>query len=196
MAIEELRRQAIPTSARQPHPRAVPAWTPAQEKALAEIINFDQAQRVWMGSLEITELIRRSSSREISSPVVAQFGPPTSPMGAVFQRFSPFGGKETRERILVQRQRGADHLRRDRTERQSHPRRTEIKLRPDGTFSFRFALPDGKYELPAVAVSADRTDGRAAELKFSRETQYLRRCGHASARSGARAAETRELVTP
>jgi hypothetical protein len=49
----------------------------------------------------------------------------------------------------------------------------EIKLRSDGTFSFRFALPDGKYDLPAVAVSADGTDGRAAELKFSRETQFL-----------------------
>jgi len=47
-----------------------------------------------------------------------------------------------------------------------------IKLRPDGTFSFRFALPDGEYELPAVAVSADKTDGRAAELKFSRSTEY------------------------
>src|ERR1039457_6918978 len=49
----------------------------------------------------------------------------------------------------------------------------EIKLRSDGTFSFRFALPDGKYDLPAVAVSADGTDGRAAELKFSRTTEYL-----------------------
>ena len=47
-----------------------------------------------------------------------------------------------------------------------------IKLRPDGSFSFRFALPDGKYELPVVAVSADQTDGRAAELEFSRRTEY------------------------
>ena len=49
----------------------------------------------------------------------------------------------------------------------------EIKLRSDGTFSFRFSLPDGKYDLPAVAISADGTDGRAAELRFVRETQYL-----------------------
>jgi hypothetical protein len=49
----------------------------------------------------------------------------------------------------------------------------EIKLRSDGSFSYRFALPDGKYDLPAVAVSADGTDARAADLKFSRETQYL-----------------------
>ncbi|HXE42117.1 MAG TPA: hypothetical protein VN516_03745, partial [Candidatus Baltobacteraceae bacterium] len=48
----------------------------------------------------------------------------------------------------------------------------QIKLRPDGSFSYRFSLPDGKYDLPAVAVSADGTDARAAELKFTRETEY------------------------
>jgi hypothetical protein len=32
-------------------------------------------------------------------------------------------------------------------------------------------LPDGKYELQVVAVSADQTDGRAAELVFSRSTE-------------------------
>jgi hypothetical protein len=47
-----------------------------------------------------------------------------------------------------------------------------IRLRPDGSFSYRFALPDGQYELPVVAVSADQTDGRAAEMKFSRETEF------------------------
>jgi len=45
-----------------------------------------------------------------------------------------------------------------------------IQLRPDGSFSCRFALPDGEFELPVSAISADQTDGRAAELKFSRKT--------------------------
>jgi hypothetical protein len=53
-----------------------------------------------------------------------------------------------------------------------------ITLRPDGSFRFRFALPDGTYELPATAVSADGTDGRAAELKFSRATEIR---GHVAA---------------
>ncbi|HXG49473.1 MAG TPA: hypothetical protein VNO52_17755, partial [Methylomirabilota bacterium] len=47
-----------------------------------------------------------------------------------------------------------------------------IRLRPDGTFSYRFALPDGHYELPVVAVAASRDDRRAAELRFTRSTQY------------------------
>jgi hypothetical protein len=47
-----------------------------------------------------------------------------------------------------------------------------IRLRPDGTFSYRFALPDGAYELPVVAIARDGHDGRAAELRFSRATGY------------------------
>lgn len=47
----------------------------------------------------------------------------------------------------------------------------KISLRPDGSFRFHFALPDGQYELPVTAVSADGTDGRAAELKFTRATE-------------------------
>jgi hypothetical protein len=47
-----------------------------------------------------------------------------------------------------------------------------IKLRPDGSFSFRFALPDGQYSLPAAAHSADGVETRRAHLQFSRETVY------------------------
>ena len=47
-----------------------------------------------------------------------------------------------------------------------------IKLRPDGTFSVRLALPDGQYELPLVAISAKDDDGRSAMLEFSRHTDY------------------------
>lgn len=46
-----------------------------------------------------------------------------------------------------------------------------IRLRPDGGFSFRFALPDGRYELPVVALSADGVELRGAVLQFARCTQ-------------------------
>jgi hypothetical protein len=42
-------------------------WSPEQERALASIITIDKVRRVWMGSLEITELIRRQLQQEISS---------------------------------------------------------------------------------------------------------------------------------
>lgn len=46
-----------------------------------------------------------------------------------------------------------------------------IPLRADGSFRCHFALPDGTYELPVTAVSADGTAGRAAALKFTRATE-------------------------
>ena len=46
-----------------------------------------------------------------------------------------------------------------------------IRLRPDGTFSYRFALPDGMYELPINAISPNG-EARHAELSFSRGTRY------------------------
>jgi len=47
-----------------------------------------------------------------------------------------------------------------------------IRLRPDGTFSFRFSLPDGQYPLRVTAQAADRTEMRSANLEFSRSTDY------------------------
>ena len=45
-----------------------------------------------------------------------------------------------------------------------------VALRDDGSFSFRFLLPDGRFELPVIAVNAGGDDGRAAEVVFSRKT--------------------------
>ena len=45
-----------------------------------------------------------------------------------------------------------------------------VKLREDGSFSFRFALPDGEFRLPVIAVDATGTDGRSANVTFRRST--------------------------
>ncbi len=185
LAIEELRRHGHPdlprfsssgVSSIAPAPSATPGptrvWTPEQERALAKIISIDETRRVWMGSLEITELIRRRLTHDVSSPTTAFGG--SSP--GISSASSPFGGGASAssskgfwfnvnaELIIY----GA-----------TEPGATvtlgghAIKLRADGTFSFRFALPDGNYELPAVAVAAEGNDTRTADLKFSRATQYL-----------------------
>jgi len=52
-----------------------------------------------------------------------------------------------------------------------------VQLRDDGSFSFRFSLPDGQFELPAVAVKADRSDGGTARLSFSRATELTGEVG-------------------
>jgi len=158
-ALEELRRQGHPDL-----PRAASgspsAWTPRQEQALTKIINIDDVRRVWMGSLEITELIRRRLAHEISSLGVSSLSSPfggISPSKGFWFNVNAeliiYGATEPTAKVTL-----GGH---------------EIKLRPDGSFSYRFALPDGKYDLPAVAVSTDGTEARAADLKFSRATDYL-----------------------
>jgi hypothetical protein len=46
----------------------------------------------------------------------------------------------------------------------------KIKLRPDGTFSFRYALPDGRIDLPVVAVREDGKERRKATPIVTRKT--------------------------
>ena len=176
-AIEELRRAGHPDLPRltangssstpsAPHP--VRAWTPQQEQALARIINIDESRRIWMGSLEITELIRRRLAHEVSSPAVP-FGISSPGISSSFFGGMPGRGKgfwfNVNAELIIYGATEPDA----KVTLGGH----EIKLRSDGTFSYRFSLPDGKYDLPAVAVSADGDDARAADLNFVRDTQYL-----------------------
>jgi len=47
----------------------------------------------------------------------------------------------------------------------------EIKLRPDGTFSLRFALPDGKQVIPVKGVSSDNLEERTITPIVTKETK-------------------------
>lgn len=47
----------------------------------------------------------------------------------------------------------------------------EIKLRPDGTFSMRFALPDGKQVIPVQGTSADKIDTITITPIVTKETK-------------------------
>lgn len=47
----------------------------------------------------------------------------------------------------------------------------EIKLRPDGTFTLRFALPDAKQVIPVKAASSDGIEERTITPIVSRETK-------------------------
>ncbi len=166
-AVEELRRHGyadLPRAASNPPS----TWTPQQEQALAKIINVDDVRRVWMGSLEITELIRRRLAHEVSSVGASQFG-----VSSVSSISSPVGGAAPQRGFWFNV--NAELIIYGATEPMAKVTLGghEIKLRPDGSFSYRFALPDGKYDLPAVAVSPDNTEARAADLKFSRVTEYL-----------------------
>ncbi len=176
-AIEELRRAGHPDLPRMisgaasgvatsPLPGPSRSWTPQQEQALARIINIDESRRIWMGSLEITELIRRRLQHAVTSPGVSSFGisSVSSPFGGLAEKSKGFWFNVNAELIIY----GATE-----PDAKVTLGGHEIKLRSDGTFSYRFSLPDGKYDLPAVAISAGGDDARAADLGFVRETQYL-----------------------
>ncbi len=145
-------------------------WTPAQERAIGSLITMDSVRRVWIGSLEITELIRRQLMQDVSSMGVAQFSLPSSV--SVSSLSSPFGGMEKQKKFWFNV--NAELIIYGATEPDANVEigGRKIQLRPDGTFSFRFILPDGNYDLPAQATSADGDDTRSAHLKFSRKTNY------------------------
>jgi hypothetical protein len=178
-ALQQLRASGF---AGLPSPEAISAgrWTSEQERALGELIKLDAQRRVWMGSLEITELIRRQLQQELYSAAAAQFGlgswsgalVPGSWSGALASVFSPFGMAERRKGFWFNV--NAELIIYGATEPDAEViiGGRVIRLRPDGTFSYRFALPDGEYELPIVATSNDRTDGRSAALAFRRATEY------------------------
>jgi hypothetical protein len=167
-------------------PKTVPApkWSPAKTKALDELISLEFRRRQ-EGSLEIEELLRRRILR--TTEVEEQAAPSSLEMGE-------FGGEEFLEEALGLAQPpssaelaapptskkgfwfkvNAELIIYGSTEPDAHVSigGRSIRLRPDGTFSYRFALPDGAYELPVVAIAQDGHDGRAAELRFSRATRY------------------------
>ena len=153
-------------------------WTSEQTRALTRLIHIDSFRRVWLGSMEITELVRRQLEEEVSSIAAAKarraepregWGAKvpelhiSSPAGGEFPGARKFWFKVNAELIIY----GA-------TEPDAKVTIADrpIKLRPDGTFSFRFSLPDGRYQLPAVAVSSNGVEAREARLEFSRSTDY------------------------
>ncbi len=155
-------------------------WTPERTLALAKLISIDSYRRVWMGSIEITELVRRQLEEEISSIAAAERARAAAPeLPAANEAFgisSALGGPEAgirRDRKFWFKV-NAELILYGATEpdaRVTIAGRT-VRLRPDGTFSFRFALPDGRYNLPAAATSADQVETREAILEFSRSTEY------------------------
>ncbi|MGV3774003.1 MAG: DUF4912 domain-containing protein, partial [Verrucomicrobiales bacterium] len=53
-------------------PKPGKRWTRSQEAELAKLITMDDLRRVWIGSLEITELLRRRLQQDVSSMAAAE----------------------------------------------------------------------------------------------------------------------------
>ena len=107
---------------------------------------------------ELKGLLEKRLLEELSSGAVTSFG-----SGALYEEAKGrkfrlwvatelilYGGTEPDARVTVQGK--------------------EVKPRPDGTFSLRFALPDGKIELPVTAVSGDGLEERTIETNVAKKS--------------------------
>lgn len=111
-------------------------------------------------SLELKQLFEERLRRPMGSPSVTSFG-----SGAfMFGKERKFWFRLDAELIVY----GATEPNAKVT-LQGDP----VKLRPDGTFTMRYSLPDSRQIIPAVAYSADGVEERTIVLAVERNTKHL-----------------------
>jgi hypothetical protein len=161
---------------------AAPTWTAEQKRLLAMLLGESLINVVGLGSEEIDRLLRKAlqerlhseAASGLSARLSAAFGPAGSslfsPMGASWSA-QPFGARERGFFMHL----NAEVIFYGGTQ----PDATvlvngqEIKLQPDGSFRYHFTLPDGDFEIPIVAVSADGQEERSGTLSFQRQTRRV-----------------------
>jgi hypothetical protein len=146
----------------------LPPLPAARERALAELVSRPLVRGDWVSSAEITELVRGRGEKEVSAaqpalpaPLGGEAESVSSPLAAAEQRPKGFWFSLNAELVLY----GATE-----PDASVTVGGRPIQLRPDGTFSCRFSLPDGEHAVTVSAMSA-QGDLRQAELKFSRRTE-------------------------
>jgi hypothetical protein len=111
-------------------------------------------------SLELKQLFEERLRRPLGSPTLSSFG-----SGAVSpEKTRKFWFKLDAE-LIVYGESAPDA----RVTLQGEP----VKLRPDGSFTMRFSLPDSRQIIPAVASSADGVEERTIVLAIERNTKHL-----------------------
>ena len=109
------------------------------------------------GSLEIRELVKKQLEEQITSAQISSSAsfyrkPQERSFWLVVNtELIVYGATEPDAKLTVQGK--------------------EIKLRPDGTFTLRFALPDGKQVIPVEATSSDQLDRRKITPIVTRKTE-------------------------
>jgi uncharacterized protein len=157
-------------------------WTSTQEEALEELVLGWLTRPQWFESGQIDQLVQGRTQRKRPRLDQGFAFPAPSSAEIALAALAPERGEAISSQALVPeqpRQRNfwfninAELIVYGATE----PNATvtignrPIRLRRDGSFSYRFALPDGYYELPAVATSLDG-ESRRANLRFTRSSEY------------------------
>jgi hypothetical protein len=141
--------------------------TAKESDELIQEIEGAEVRRRMVGSFEITEILRKRYESALSS------GQWTSSAGAwVTSVSSPFGASFGRERGFRMHV-NAELIIYGGTEPNAKVRIDghDIVLGPDGTFSYHFVFPDGRFHVPIEATSADGVEKRSALLSFLRLTE-------------------------
>ncbi|MFA6142029.1 MAG: DUF4912 domain-containing protein [Candidatus Omnitrophota bacterium] len=112
---------------------------------------------VGKGSLEVREMIKKRLEEQVTSGGISSSAsfyrkPPERKFWMVVNaELIVYGATEPDAKLTVQGK--------------------EIKLNPDGTFSLRFALPDGKQVIPVEATSNDGQESRRVTPIVTRKTE-------------------------
>lgn len=168
-----------------------PNWTEDQKRILAALLGQEAISQLEMGSANIDQLLRKHLAErlhtESASELAAKgrlhelFGPGESSLFSALggaSLFSGVGASWSAQPFSVEKPRGffmhvnAEVIFYGGT----HPDAKvtidgkPVQLKPDGSFSYHFKLPDGTFEIPIVAVSPDGAEQRSATLTFERAT--------------------------
>src|SRR5262249_9802398 len=111
-------------------------------------------------SLELKQLFEERLRRPLGSPAVTSFGSGGYLLGKArkfwFQldaELIVYGATEPNARVTLQGE--------------------PVKLRPDGTFTMRFSLPDSRQICTSVAISPDGCEERTFVLSVERNTKQM-----------------------
>lgn len=111
-------------------------------------------------SLELKQLFEERLRRPMGSPAVTSFGSGALQFGKqrkfwfnLDAELIVYGATEPNAKVTLQGE--------------------PVKLRPDGTFTMRFSLPDSRQIIPATAASGDGVEERTIVLAVERNTKHL-----------------------
>ena len=133
-------------------------WMSTQEE-FEKVYALSGGYRVGAGSLELQEIVAKRLQEQITSPGISSMSSEVMPRKERGRKFwltldtelIVYGATEPDARVYLQGK--------------------PIALRPDGTFSMRFSLPDGTQLIPVTAESADGVESRSIIPSVRRDTE-------------------------
>ena len=155
--------------AKQTIPPGLPPADAARERALAELVSRQLAQQEWASSEQIPELVRGRGEQAVPA---AEAGVPGA-LSVEAESVSSPAAPEQQGQVAFWLNANAELVIYGGTEPGASVTigGRPISLRPDGTFTCRYSLPDGEHSVTVSALSA-QGELCQAELKFSRHTDY------------------------